>query len=143
MKNDIAQYFFKMVTIDSESGEEKAFLKFIECLFKEELDADTQYDNHGNLIVKVSPKNSRRKEPILFCCHGDTVKPGKGIEPILRDGIIYSKSDTILGADDKAGIIEILFALKEASQYPPVEILITRQEEVGLTGSSFRDQNLI
>ncbi|MFW6148801.1 MAG: M20/M25/M40 family metallo-hydrolase [Atribacterota bacterium] len=143
MKKDIADYFFEMVKIDSESGEEKEFLKFVECLFKKELDAKTQYDNYGNLIIKVSPKNSQRKEPILFCCHGDTVKPGKGIVPTLRDGIIYSKSDTILGADDKAGITEILFALKEASQYPPVEILITRQEEVGLSGSSFLDQSLI
>jgi tripeptide aminopeptidase len=143
MKDDIARYFFQMVKIDSESGEEKEFLKFTELLFKNELGAETQYDNHGNLIIRVKAKNNQRQEPIVFCCHGDTVKPGKGIEPILEDGMIRSKGDTILGADDKAGIAEILVALKSASQYPPVEILITREEEIGLSGSSFLDKSLI
>jgi tripeptide aminopeptidase len=143
MKSDISKYFFQMVKINSESGEEQHFLQFLSELFKKELNAKTEFDNYGNLIIKIKAKNSNKKESILFCCHGDTVKPGKGIEPILKDGVIYSKSDTILGADDKAGITEILVALKEASQYPPVEILITRQEEIGLSGSSCLDERLI
>jgi len=143
MKSDIARYFFQMVKIDSESGEEKKFLEYLSRLFEGELSAETQYDSYGNLIIRVKANNSQREEPILFCCHGDTVKPGKGIEPILKDGIIYSKSDTVLGADDKAGIAEILVALKRASQYPPVEILITRQEELGLSGSSYLNRTLI
>jgi len=143
MKSDIARYFFQMVKIDSESGEEKKFLEYLGSLFEAELGAETQYDSYGNLIIRVKANNSQREEPILFCCHGDTVKPGKGIEPILKDGVIYSKSDTVLGADDKAGIAEILVALKRASQYPPVEILITRQEELGLSGSSYLNRTLI
>ncbi len=143
MKDEIADYFFRMVQIDSESGEEKEFLQFVDRLFVEELGAQTQYDSHGNLIIRVKEKNSRKKEPLLFCCHGDTVKPGKGIEPVLEKGVIHSRGDTILGADDKAGIAEILVALKRSSQYPPVEVFITRQEEVGLSGSSHLDQGLL
>ena len=143
MKSEISRYFFQMVKIDSESGEEKEFLQFLSNLFKKELNAETKFDNYGNLIIKIKAKNSDKKEPVLFCCHGDTVNPGKGIEPILKDGVIYSGGNTILGADDKAGITEILMALKGASQYPPVEIVITRQEEIGLSGSSFLDKNLI
>ncbi len=143
MKSEIAQYFFQMVKINSESGEEKEFLQFLSNLFKKEFKAETKFDDYGNLIIKIKAKNSNKKESILFCCHGDTVKPGRGIEPVLKDGVIYSESDTILGADDKAGIAEILVALKKASQYPPVEIIITRQEELGLSGSSYLDKNLI
>lgn len=143
MNSDISRYFFQMVKIDSESGEEQEFLQFLSNLFKKELKAETKFDNYGNLIAKVKAKNSDKKEPILFCCHGDTVNPGKGIEPKLTDGVICSRGDTILGADDKAGITEILLALKKASQYPPVEILITRQEELGLSGSSYLDIGLI
>jgi tripeptide aminopeptidase len=143
MNSEISRYFFQMVKIDSESGEEQEFLQFLSNLFEEEFQAETKFDDYGNLIIKIKAKNSDKKEPILFCCHGDTVNPGKGIEPILRDGVIYSKGDTILGADDKAGITEILIALKKASQYPPVEILVTRQEEVGLSGSSYLDKDLI
>ncbi len=143
MKSDIARYFLQMVQIDSESGEEKEFLQFLGRLFEKELGAEIEYDGYDNLIVRIKAKQSQRQEPILFCCHGDTVKPGKGIEPVLKGDVIRSKSDTILGADDKAGIAEILVALKRASQYPPVEILITRQEEIGLSGSSHLDQTLI
>jgi len=137
MKNDIVQYFFQMVKIDSESGEEKEFLAFLDKLFREEFISVTKYDGYGNLIIQIKAKNTRNENPILFCCHADTVKPGKGVEPELKDGIIYSKSDTILGADDKAGIAEIFVAMQKASQHPPVEILITREEEIGLSGSSY------
>ncbi|MBP8718099.1 MAG: M20/M25/M40 family metallo-hydrolase [Candidatus Atribacteria bacterium] len=143
MAKEIIEYFFQMVKIDSESGEEQKFLKFLENLFQEELGAKTQYDNYGNLIININAKNSQKEEPILFCGHADTVKPGKGIEPVLKKGVIYSNGATILGADDKAGIAELLMALKKANKYPPIEILITRQEEMGLSGSSFVDKNLI
>lgn len=132
-----------MVKIGSESGEEQEFLKFLEDLFKKEIGAETQYDAYRNLIMRVKAKNSQQKEPLLFCCHADTVKPGKGIEPILERGVIRSKGETILGADDKAGISEILVALQKAPQYPPIEILITREEELGLSGSDFLDRDLL
>ena len=60
------------------------------------------------------PSGCEGVEPILLSCHGDTVKPGVGIEPVLVDGVIRSKGDTILGADDKAGIAEVLEALRVA-----------------------------
>ena len=48
----------------------------------------------------------------------DTVVPGLGIKPELRDdGYIYSDGTTILGADDKAGIaalFEMVRTLKES-----------------------------
>jgi tripeptide aminopeptidase len=143
MKHDIVEYFFQMVKIDSESGNEKEFLTFLSHLFEKELNASSKFDNHGNLIIKIDAKNSNKKKPVLFCCHGDTVNPGQGIVPVLKDGIITSQSDTILGADDKAGIAEILVALKNAPKYPPVEIVITRQEEIGLAGSLYLDRDLI
>ena len=39
-----------------------------------------------------------------------------------------------MGADDKAGIAEMLEALRQAEVRPPVEVAISRQEEVGLHG---------
>ncbi len=71
---------------------------------------------------------------MLLSCHGDTVKPGVGIEPVLAGGIIRSGGDTILGADDKAGIAEVLETLRVAGVRPPVEFAVSRQEEVGLLG---------
>jgi len=134
MSERMVRQFMEMVRIDSESGNEG---RFMEYLLKEAiaLGGKAALDGYGNLIAAFPPKGSAAVEPILLSCHGDTVKPGVGIEPVLgEDGVIRSKGDTILGADDKAGIAEVLEALRVAPVRPPVELAVSRQEEVGLLG---------
>jgi tripeptide aminopeptidase len=99
-----------------------------------ELGGESALDGYGNLIAKFPAKGCAATEPILLSCHGDTVKPGVGIKPALKDGVIRSGGDTILGADDKAGIAEVLEALRTATVRPPVEFAVSRQEETGLQG---------
>jgi len=124
--------FMEMVRVDSESGDEARFMAWLLPRL-EELGARAELDAYGNLIASLPAKNSSA-EPILLSCHGDTVKPGKHIQPVLADGVIRSGGDTILGADDKAGIAEMMESLRVAPVRPPVEIAISRQEEVGLIG---------
>lgn len=143
MEVDLINILFQMVKIDSESGEEQKFLQFLNNLFEKKLNAHCEFDDYGNLIAHVFGKNSQRQSPILLCCHGDTVKPGKVIQPILSNGIIRSKGNTILGADDKAAIAEILVAIRNASQHPPIDIVITRREEEGLLGSKNLDKKFL
>ena len=133
MSERMVKQFMEMVQISSESGEEAEFIDYLLEEFKK-IGADTVKDSYGNLIAKLPAKGCQGKEPILLSCHADTVKPGKNIEPVLKDGVIRSKGDTILGADDKAGIAEMLEALRIAEIRPPLEIAVSRQEEVGLLG---------
>jgi len=139
----LVERFCEMVQIDSESGEEERFLSYLEDLFTRELQAECIRDSYGNLIARVPARGSDRTEPVLLGAHADTVKPGKGIEPVIEDGVIRSTGDTILGADDKAGIAEILSAVHNATRRPPVEIVITRGEEVGLLGAKNLDTSLV
>lgn len=141
-KERMIDLFLEMVQIPSESGNEEKFLAFLKVEF-EKIGASTIFDNYGNLIAKLPAKGCEGKAPLLFSCHGDTVKPGVGIEPVIEDGIIRSKGDTILGADDKAGITEVLEALRTAEKMPPVEVVVSRQEEVGLLGVRNLDFSLI
>lgn len=133
MSERMIQQFMEMVRIPSESGNEAEMIKYLVKAFRS-VGADAAEDAYGNLIAKLPAKGCEGKEPILLSCHADTVKPGVGIEPILKDGVIRSKGDTILGADDKAGIAEMLEALRVAPVRPPIEVGISRQEEVGLHG---------
>ncbi len=142
MSERMIKQFMEMVRIDSESGNEARFIEYLKREF-EQLGGTATIDSYGNLIAKFPAKNSVVKETILLSCHGDTVKPGVGIEPILEDGVIRSKGETILGADDKAGIAELLEALRTAKVRPPVEVAISRQEEVGLFGVKNLDYSLI
>jgi tripeptide aminopeptidase len=134
--------FMEMVQIDSESGEEAEFIKYLKKEF-ETLGAETVIDGYGNLVAKLPAKGCEGKAPVLLSCHADTVKPGKGIEPVLKDGVIRSKGATILAADDKAGIAEMLEALRVAEVRPPVEVAISRQEEIGLLGVKNLDYSLL
>jgi tripeptide aminopeptidase len=139
MGKSMVDIFMELVRIDSESGQEEEVLKYLESFLTDELDAKCERDSYNNLIAKIPGKNSDKKEPILLSCHADTVKPGKGIEPVLESGIIRSKGETILGADDKAGITEVLEALRTAEKRPPVEFVISREEEIGLVGAKHLD----
>ena len=134
MSERMVRQFMEMVRIDSESGEEGPFMEY---LLGEVAAAggEAALDGYGNLIASFPAKGCKGAEPILLSCHGDTVKPGVGIEPVLgEDGVIRSAGETILGADDKAGIAEVLEALRVAPVRPPIELAVSRQEEVGLLG---------
>jgi len=133
MSERMVRQFMEMVQIDSESGNEARFMSYL--LEKvTSLGGDGCLDAYGNLIATFEAVGCTGVEPILLSCHGDTVKPGVGIEPVLADGVIRSAGPTILGADDKAGIAEVLEALQVAPIRPPIEFAVSRQEEVGLLG---------
>ncbi len=142
MSDRMINQFMEMVQIDSESGEEAAMIEYLHKEFTS-MGADSTIDSYGNLVAKFPEKGCSGKPPILLSCHADTVQPGKGIKPVLKDGVIRSEGDTILGADDKAGIAEMLEALRTAEVHPPVEVAISRQEEVGLLGVKNMDFSLI
>ena len=135
--------FREMVAISSESGEEYAFIDYLETLFATELSATCQRDAFGNLIAKLDGRGCERTKPILIGLHADTVKPGRGIEAVVHDGVIRAVGPTILGADDKAGIAEVVEAIKRADRHPPLEIVVTREEEVGLKGARNLDYSLL
>lgn len=142
MSKKLIDQFLEMVKIPSESGNEKEMIEYLEKEFQE-LAGKTTIDKYGNLIVKIKAKRCEGKKPILLSCHADTVKPGVGIKPVIKDGVIRSDGSTILGADDKAGISELLEAIRVSEIHPPLEIAISRQEEVGLLGVKNMDYNLI
>lgn len=133
MSERMIQQFMEMVRIPSESGEEAEMIAYLKKEF-EALGGEAETDDYGNLIARFPAKGCEGKDPILLSCHADTVKPGVGIEPVLAEGVIRSQGDTILAADDKAGIAEMLEALRIAEVRPPVEVAISRQEEIGLLG---------
>lgn len=96
----------------------------------------------GNLIATF-PANGKESEPLLVSVHMDTVGPAEGVQPVLKDGVFTSAGETILGADDKAGITEIIEALEVVREqnipHGPVELVVAVCEEVGLLGVKHLD----
>lgn len=100
----------------------------------------------GNLIASF-PAAGRDGEPLLMSVHMDTVEPGDEVVPVLNDGVFTSASGTILGADDKAGIAELIEALEVIREQGiprgPVEVVVTIAEEIGLVGAKHLDYSLL
>jgi len=120
----------------------------------ENLGAEVLFDNAaeatggevGNLVASFAGQG-RSSEPLLFSVHMDTVEPGGQVEPVLRDGVFFSAGDTILGADDKAGVAELIEALQVIRErkipHGPLEVVITIAEEIGLVGAKHLDFGLL
>jgi tripeptide aminopeptidase len=138
MSERMIEQFMEMVRIDSESGNEAGMMEYLLAAIPK-LGGMADLDGYGNLLASFPARGCTGKEPVLLSCHADTVKPGVGIKPALVDGVIRAQGDTILGADDKAGIAEALEALRTATLCPPVELAVSRQEEVGLLGVKHMD----
>lgn len=144
--------FMEMVRINSLSKKEAVLANVLVEKLKH-LGFDVVVDNAGekiggntgNIIAKM--KGSKNVSTVLFCAHMDTVVPGENIQPVLRDGIIYSDGTTILGADDKAGIAGILEAIRyikeNAIPHGNIEVVFTISEEGGLFGAKNLDYALI
>lgn len=94
--------------------------------------------NANNVFAKLQGTNPSAPK-IFFCAHFDTVEPTAGLEIALLDGVYSSASDTILGADDKAGMapaIEAVASLKEGGgDYGDVFLVLCVAEEIGLKGA--------
>lgn len=91
----------------------------------------------GNLIARLP---GTRPGQVVFSAHMDTVQPCAGIQPVVVDGIVRSAGDTILSADDKAGVAAIFEALRSTLEAdaprPDITVLLTTCEEQHLLGSS-------
>jgi len=99
----------------------------------------------GNLTANF--KGTIKSAPFILGGHLDTVRPCKGVKPVIKNGKVYSDGKTILGADDRAGIaiiFEILRTLKENKvKHPPLDIIFTLCEEGGMYGSKYLDTKII
>jgi tripeptide aminopeptidase len=124
-----------IIRIPSTSGHEEQVCNYLQQQLSS-LQLPFSVDSSGNLITTLPGLG----KPLLLNAHMDRVPPGLGHEPVLRNGILYSDGTTNLGADDTAGIVIILETLRRVLEYnlphPPLVIIFTVQEEVGLCGAN-------
>jgi tripeptide aminopeptidase len=95
----------------------------------------------GNLIAHVP--GTAEAEPILLCAHMDTVEPGVGVKPIVEGDVIRSDGTTVLGGDDKSGVAIVCECVRVCRErglsHPPIEVVFTICEEIGLVGAKHLD----
>ena len=145
--------FQELVRIDSLSLQEGAVAEVVMGKLRA-MGLDVQQDRAheriggqtGNVIAKV-PATRAGLPTVMLNAHLDTVAPGQGVMPECRGDDILSVSETILGADDKAGVTVILAAVREilvsGAAHGELQIAFTIAEEIGLHGAQYLDYSLI
>ena len=168
-KERIVREFLQLAEIDSVSFKER---KMADALTRklEELGLSVTEDSAGELIggnagnLFAVWEGDPELEPVLLSAHMDTVVPGLGKKPIIekvkRDSadaqigagesevtLIQSDGNTVLGADDLAGVTEILEGIRRVQEsgakHRTVEILFTVSEEVYTKGARVFDYSKV
>ncbi len=152
-RDTLVSLFCELVQIDSLSKHEAAFASVIKdklaglCLDTTDDGAGPYIGGDcGNLICRI-PATADGFPVIMLNTHIDTVGDDTGIQPIVEDDEIHSASNTILGADAKAGITLILAALQALhdQDLPHGELVVvfTVAEEIELVGAQHLDYEML
>jgi len=146
-KEKLVKTFVELVEISSPSWHEKKVMEYIIKRFKA-LGATCTKHKCGesyNLLIKIS--GDKKRTPILFSGHMDTVIPCDNVKAVVTDTKITSDGSTVLGSDDKAAIaifIEAIEYVKEKKiPHGDIEILLTCAEELGLKGIKGFDLSIL
>ena len=141
--------FTDLVALDSPSFDEQAVCRYIQerltalgVQVEEDDSAAATGSTCGNLLATIPGDPSL--EPVLFAAHMDTVEPSRGKQAVTdENGHITSCGDTVLGADDFAGVSAILEGaaslLESGATHPTLELLFTTGEEHFCVGAKAFD----
>lgn len=153
MTSRLVEEFFQLVQIDSETKHEQQIApvimqKLLDLGFEVEQDKAHLRNGHGAGNILATLKGKPEIDAIYFTAHMDTVVPGKGVQPKIReDGYITSDGTTILGADDKAGLAALLELARRIQEqeltHGDIQFIITVGEESGLAGAKELDASRI
>ena len=148
-ENRLVQLFLDLCRINSPALQEGACVAHGKRVLQDmgldvhEDDAASRIGGNGNNLVAVLKGNKPSVPRIFLSAPFDTVEPPEGLQIEEVDGVFRSASDTILGADDKAGMasaIEAVRSLQESGDaHGDLVLLFSVSEEVGLLGASALD----
>ena len=148
-KERLVKTFTDLVALDSPSFDEQAVCRYIKerltalgVQVAEDDSAAATGSTCGNLLATIPGDPSL--EPVLFAAHMDTVEPSRGKQAVTdENGRITSCGDTVLGADDFAGVSAILEGvaslLESGATHPTLELLFTTGEEHFCVGAKAFD----
>ena len=141
----LKEEFLELAAISSPSKREGTIARRLEAILKG-MGAGVEVDgagekiegNTGNLLARF-PGNTPGAPPFLLSGHMDTVGPAERIRPVVEGDVIRTDGTSVLGGDDKAGVVAILEAIRvlreRAIPHGDIEVVLTICEEYGLLGA--------
>ena len=142
----VFQYFKEVSNIPHGSGNTEEISKYL-MNFAKEHNLKAIYDSGRNIIIfKDGTKGFENSGPIILQGHMDmvcdkvpncTIDMSKEGLTLCTDGEYLWADGTTLGGDDGIAVAYILAILaSDDIPHPPIEAVITRDEEIGLLGAA-------
>ena len=148
------EHFVNISRIPRASGNMQGISTFL-VSFAQENGLEVTQDSALNVLIKKSGSKGREAEPpVILQAHMDMVADKNQyvdhdfttdpIIPIINGDWVTASKQTTLGADNGAGL-SILLAILEADylSHPPIEAIITTDEEIGMLGAAVFDVALL
>jgi tripeptide aminopeptidase len=141
--------FLDLVSISSLSRREGSIAKRLETILKG-MGATIEVDDAGekvggetgNVLARFTGTRPA-VAPFLLSAHMDTVGPAEKIRVQVDGDIVRTDRTTVLGGDDKAGIVAILEAIRvlreKSIPHGDIEVVLSICEETGLLGAKHFD----
>ena len=161
---DVLDRFLRYVRVDTQSSREHQGMPStpgqleLGRILVDELRAlgleDASVDEHGYVMATLASNDGAGVEPIVHRDYAggviDLPQNGTKLNPesmpelagMQGHDIVTSSGDTLLGADDKAGVAEIMAAVAHLASHPELprptlRIGFTPDEEIGMGGITF------
>lgn len=153
MNNRVLEIFKEITEIPRGSTNMKSIADYCENFAKSNGLEYLRDDANNVIILKQASSDKADSEPVILQGHLDMVCQTsadsnhnfleKGPE-IIVDGDFLRANNTTLGADNGIGIAIILAILESKNiSHPPIEAVLTTDEEIGMIGASSLDMSML
>lgn len=150
---NVFAWFEKLCSIPHGSRNTKSISDYLVSFAKERGLRCIQDEVNNVIIFKDASRGYEDREPVILQGHMDMVcQKDEGViidmekEPIdvtYNEEFVYAKGTT-LGADDGIAVAFCLAILDDNTlQHPPLEVVITADEEIGLIGANAIDLSML
>jgi dipeptidase D len=151
--------FLEFAKVFRPSGKEEKARLWVEGKLKDAIasgvwdasEVSFDHDAAGNEVIRLPGTGGfEHKQPVAIQSHLDmvlavsTAAPGQALEPFFQNGvdvveegdIVHSRDfKTTLGSDDGFGVAQqVRYIVDRSLPHPPLELVFTTGEEVGMTG---------
>lgn len=151
--NGFFKYFEEISRIPHGSGNTKAISDYLVAFAKSHGLRYVQDEILNVVIFKDGTAGYEDKNPVILQGHMDMVCQKDADCPLdmtkdpielVVDGDILTANGTTLGADDGIAMALFLTVLEDDSiAHPPLEVVLTSDEEIGLIGASGMDMSML
>jgi len=144
----VLEEFGKLAAIPRKSGHEQAVSDFLKN-YLGKMGLKVTQDKKNNIIADKAACPGFENAPLtilqghmdMVCvaAEGVSFDPLKDAIKLVRDEKFLHAEGTSLGADDGIGVAEAIYILKNAKEHGPLRLIVTVDEEQGMTGAIHLD----